>query len=80
MAEWLGPLIISALNRLTAVGSSLAPVTCETSKFCLRVVRWFFSGISRFCPTYRLTWLKMSEIILMGHKTQIQKIYLETAV
>ena len=44
------------------------------AKFCLPVVRWFLSGISHFCPTYRLTQLKMSEIILTGHKTQIKKI------
>ena len=41
------------------------------AKFCLRVVRWFFSGISRFRPTLRLTRLKMSEIIISGRKTQI---------
>ena len=30
-------------------------VTCKTNQvFCLRVVRWFFSGISHFCPTQRL--------------------------
>ena len=44
----------------------------EGLKFCLRVVRWFFSGISRFRPTFRLTWLKMSEIILTGCKIQIK--------
>ena len=34
---------------------------------------WIFSGISCFRPTFRLTLLKMSEIILMGCKTQIKK-------
>ena len=40
------------------------------AKFCLRVVRWFFSGISRFRPTFQLTRLKMSEIILTGRKNK----------
>ena len=43
-------------------------------KFCLQVVRWFFSGISHFRPTEGLTQLKLSEIILTGRKTQIKKI------
>ena len=45
-------------------------------KFYLWVVRWFFSGISRFCPALtrpRLTRLKMNEIILMGRKTKTEK-------
>ena len=33
----------------------------------------FFLGVSRFHPTLRLTWLKMSEIILTGRKTQKKK-------
>ena len=43
------------------------------AKFCLRVVRWFFSGISRFRPTLQLTLLKMSELILTSRKTPIKK-------
>ena len=43
------------------------------AKFCLRVVRWFFSGISRFRPTLRLISSKMNKIILMGRKTLIKK-------
>ena len=43
------------------------------TKFCLEVVRWFFFGIYCFCPTFRLTQLRMSAIILTGCKTQNQK-------
>ena len=43
------------------------------AKFCLRVVRWLFLGISRFRPTLRLTRLKMSETDLTDRKTQIKK-------
>ena len=32
-----------------------------------------FLGDLTFCPTLRLTGLKMSEIILTGRKTQIEK-------
>ena len=42
-------------------------------------VRWVFSGISRFRPTLRLIWLKMSEKILTGRKTQIKKIIMWAA-
>ena len=35
----------------------------------------FSRGSPGLCPTLRLTWLSMSEIILMGRKTQIKKIY-----
>ena len=35
MAEWLRPLFFSALNCSSHV---------RQAKFCLRVVRWFFSG------------------------------------
>ena len=43
MVEWLRMLI-------TAVGSSLARITCETSQVCLQVVRWFFLGDLPFLP------------------------------
>ena len=55
------------------VGWSLARVTCETSQVLLaggQVV--FLGGSPVFCLTLRLTWLKMSEIILTGHKTLIK--------
>ena len=42
-------------------------------ELCLRVVRWFLSGIPRFRPTLRLTRFKMREITLTGRKTQIKK-------
>ena len=45
------------------MGSSLARVTCEISQVGLLVDRWFFLGILG---------LKISEIILLGHKTQIK--------
>ena len=53
------------------MGLSLAWVTCETAKFCLWMVRWFFSGVSHLYPTLRLTRLKMSEIILTVCKSKI---------
>ena len=65
------PISLQFLNGSDIVLFSSGLV--RQAKFCLHVVRWFFSGISRFHPTLRLTWLKMSEIILTGHKTQIKK-------
>ena len=52
---------------------SLARVTCETSQFLLAAGQVVFSGISHFRPTLRLTWLKMSKLILTSRKTQIRK-------
>ena len=77
MAEWLRPLIISALNRSSSHRCVFEPRSGDVrqAKFYLRVVRWFLSVISRFRPTYRLTRLKMSEIILTGPKIQIIYIY-----
>ena len=46
-------------------------VRLKTKTYSLQVVRWFFFVILRFRPTLRLTRLKMIEIILTGHKTQI---------
>ena len=67
MAEWLRLLIFSSLNCLSSDHCGFEPSSGHMwDKFCLRVVRWFFSGISHFHPTYRLTLLKMSEIILTG--------------
>ena len=40
------------------------------AKFCLLVLRCFFLGDVKFSP-HHLTWLKISEIILTGYKTQI---------
>ena len=57
----------------TAVDSSPDRLTCETSQALLVGGQVFFAGLSRFLPTLRLTWLKMSEIILMSHETQIKK-------
>ena len=54
-------LIIDTLTRidLTAVGSSLARVTCETNQNLLAVARWFFSANSCFCPILRWTRLSL---------------------
>ena len=44
MVKWLRPLTSSALNRPSAVGSSLAQGTndiVKLSKFCSQVVRYF---------------------------------------
>ena len=65
-------LIFSAINH-----SVIPPLWVQVqlrshvrqAKFCL--VRGFFSGISHFRHTYRLTRLKMTEIILTDCKTQI---------
>ena len=66
----LRPLIFSALNRSSSHRCGFEP---RKAKFCLRVDMWFFSGISHFRPTYQLTRLQKSEIILTGRKTQIKK-------
>ena len=57
MAEWL------IARHLTAVGSGLAQVTCETNQVLLVVVERFFSVIFCFRPTLRLTRFKLSEIM-----------------
>ena len=69
-------LIFSALNHSSFHRCGFEPSLghVRQAKFCLWVVRWFFLWISRFHPTLRLTRLKMSEIILMGHKTQIKNL------
>ena len=75
--EWYLIKVFSVCFRyrnLTAVGSSLARVTCETSQVLLACGQVVFLGISHFYPTLRLTRLKMSEIILTGHKTKKNKI------
>ena len=43
-------LALLVIRHLTAVGSSLALVTCETSKFCLRVDMCVFLGDLPFSP------------------------------
>ena len=75
VAEWIRPLNFRALNRSSSqpVGSRLARVTFETSQVLLAGGQVLFLGISRFRPTYRLTRLKMSELILTGRKTQKRK-------
>ena len=75
VAEWLGPLMVSARSLVISLlwVRALLGSHVRQAKFCLRVIRWFFSGISHFHPTLRLTRLKMSEINLTGHKTQIKK-------
>ena len=54
------------------MGSSPAQDTCETSQILLADGQVFFLGdlYRRFLPILRLTWLKMSEIILTGCKTK----------
>ena len=71
VAEWLRPLICSTLNRSSSHRWCCGSEPCSggrQAKFCLRVVRWVFSGIPRFCPTLLLT-----EIILTGLKTKKKK-------
>ena len=49
---------------MTGVGSIPALAACETSQVLLAGVSGGFPGVLPFCPTYRLTRLDMSEIIL----------------
>ena len=67
VAEWVSSLNFSALNHsITGVGSSPALATSETSQVLLAGVSGSFPGVLPFRPTYRLTRLDMSEIILKG--------------
>ena len=59
--------------HLTAVGSSLAWVTCETSQVLLASDQVVFLRDLLFSPYLTIDDLKMSEIILMGCKTEIRK-------
>ena len=82
----LRTLLFSALNCSSSHCCVFEPSSghVRQTNFYLHVVKCFFSGTSRFCLTFRLTtqteWLgskwvtllKISEIILMGHKTQIK--------
>ena len=52
------------LTAVAGVGSSPALATCETSHDLLAGVSGGFPGVLPFRPTYRLTLLDMSEIIL----------------
>ena len=71
MAEWLRPLIFSALNRSSShrCGFEASSGHVRQAKFCLRVVRCFFFGDLSFSPHLRLAGLKVSEKILMVRKT-----------
>ena len=74
VAKWLRTLIFSALYRSSSPRCGFEPTTGHMprqAKFCLRVVWWFFSGISRFRSTLRLT-AQTDEAILMGNKTRIK--------
>ena len=53
-------------TAVTGVGSSPALATCETSQVLLAGVSGGLHGVLPFRPTYRLTRLDMSEIILKG--------------
>ena len=75
VAEWLRPIILSALNRSSSHRCGFEPRLgshVRQANFCLRMVRGLFSGISRFRPTLRLARFKMSELILTGRITQIK--------
>ena len=54
------------LTAVSGVGSSPALATCETSQVLLAGVSGGFPGVLPFHPTYRLTRLDMSEILLKG--------------
>ena len=57
---------LSDAHTTTGVGSSPALATCETSQVLLAGVSIGYPGVLPFRPTYRLTRLDMSEIILKG--------------
>ena len=59
------------LGRLTAVGSSVAWVTCETSQVLLVGGQVFFLGDLPFSPHRTIDWAQNEWNNLMGHKTQI---------
>ena len=76
LADWLRPLIISALNRSSSNRCGFEPRSGHMWDKPSSASGWsggFFPGIPLFRPTYRLTRLKMNEIILTGRKTQIKK-------
>ena len=50
-----------------------ARVICGKAKFCLRMVRWFFSGFSGFRPPSMNDRLDISEIFLKGLQNPNQK-------
>ena len=58
MAEWLRPLIFSALNpsssQGTAVGSSLTRVTCKTIQVLFAGGQVFFLGDLPFSPHFAI--------------------------
>ena len=66
-----GNTSIQNVNVNLFVCQSLARSHVRQAKFCLRVIMWFFSEISRFRTSLSLTRLKVREIILTGRKTQI---------
>ena len=71
----LRSLIFNTLHRSSSHRCGFEPSLghVRQAKFCLRVVKCFFSGISRVRPTLRFIRLKMREIILRGCKTQMKK-------
>ena len=66
VAEFQRSKSFDHLTAVTGVGSSPALATCETSHFLLAGVSGGFPGVLPFRPTFRLTRLDMSEIILKG--------------
>ena len=55
-----------SVTNVLKCGSSFARVTCGKAKFCLRMVRWFFSGFFGFRPPLMNDRLDISEIFLKG--------------
>ena len=76
MAEWLRLLIFSTVNPSSShrfgFVPSLGHMRDKPSSAC--GWKWFSRGSPVFTPPFQLTGLKMSEIIMMGHKTQIKKL------
>ena len=66
--------MLLSTRHLTAVGSRLAQVTCETSQVLLAGGQVVFLGNLPFSPLLTIDSAQNSEIILMERKTQIKKI------
>ena len=77
-AEWISMLIFSTVNHLSSQMCGFEPSSWHMWDKPGSAKGWS-GGVSQWSPVFdpalRLTRLKMSEIILTGHKTQIKKIY-----
>ena len=66
MGEWTDGMMNTVYPHSILCMLGLARVICGKAKFCLRMVRWFFSGFSGFRPPSMNDRLDISEIFLKG--------------